>query len=470
MIGMLSIPVGGQAAPVNDNVSNALVLDLGQSIVFNNAGATVQVGEVTPGRGSGLSCRAQDGWCGFKIAPSNSVWFSFEATADPVAVFVEHGMGANLQLALWQASDIDQFASYLKLAANDDGNDQYAPGILPTVDLAAGAHYLIQVSGQPGYTESQLKASVVQHLPLANGHLGPASIGLFKFSLAGDIGALDYFSINTEGSGFDTEIGLYDSQGRLLASNNNVDAYRTHSQLRFGFGGVNGASLSAGDYTLVLGGFNTIFETGNINTYFPHAGDFQIDIHSTQIIAQPARASFVARDGHHLPADGVEIEIARGHLKAGEIQFFPILVAQDIGPADWFAIHTHGSLIDTEIALYDAHGRLIAENNNMSSYNLLSRLSFGFDADHGASLAAGQYTLALGAFNSIFREGLQATSYALAEGEFAIYMQTPLQTPLQTPHSIALVIPEPSRFALIGVGLGLILLRRRWHSANELRE
>ncbi len=457
--GLLTAPMAGHGATLNDGALNdsaigAQELALGVPVAIDNAGATVQSGEVSPGRGSGLSCRAQDGWCSNASDPTNSLWYRFQASSETVAVFVDQAAGANLQLALWQAADPGNFASYLKLAANDDGNDSFAPGILPRAGLTAGADYLIQLSGQSGHAASTLKASSVERLSLAGGHLGAGAIGLFPFTLLGDVQGTDYFAIDTAGSSFDTEIGLYDSAGRLVASNNNVSPYTSASLLRFGFGGSDGSRLGAGNYTLVLGGFNTIFRDGDVDTAFPHQGDFQIDIQSTQRVVSPA-PSFLARDGNYLPAGVQEVEVARGSLAAGEVRLFSIYFARDITGADWAAIHTTGSSIDTEIALFDANGHLVAENNNLATYESTSRLSFGFDGDDGATLPAGRYTVALGGFNTIFRDGLEVSSASSDPGDFALYLQT----------SVGLgsvrAIPEPAQFYLMALGLALVLARRR---------
>ena len=462
LAGVLGVPLTGYgveaygfpSAIPNDHAASALALTLGIPMAFNNLEATTQVGEVSPGRGSGQSCRAQDGWCSYRSTPTNSLWFSFQANSDSIAIFVEQAANANLQLALWQANNPANFASYLKLAANDDGNDQYAPGILPMIGLTVGGNYLIQLSGQPGYGDSTMNASSVNTLALADGHLGAGTIGLFRFTLAADIGGTDYLAINSAGSTFDTELGLYDSTGHLVATNNNIDAYRSDSQLRFGFGGSNGLALSAGEYTVVLGGFNTIFEDGKIDTTFPHQGDFRIDIQSTQPVVAPAGSSLLARDGNFLPVNIEEVEIARGFLHPGEVLRFPISFDQAITRADWVAIHTTGSLIDTEIALFDAAGRLVAENNNLSPYNPLSRLGFGFDGDDGATLPAGEYTLALGGFNTIFRDGLDISSSSSSQGEFVVYLQS--RAGLNV-----LSVPEPAGIYFMVAGLVVLYVRHR---------
>ena len=63
------------------------------------------------------------------------------------------------------------------------------------------------------------------------------------------------FSINTDGSTVDTELGLYSSLGQLLA-NDDDGGVGTASLIN------SPANLAAGTYYLAIGGFNTVFATG----------------------------------------------------------------------------------------------------------------------------------------------------------------------------------------------------------------
>ncbi|MBX7135549.1 MAG: PEP-CTERM sorting domain-containing protein [Fimbriimonadaceae bacterium] len=133
----------------------------------------------------------------------------------------------------------------------------------------------------PVYTTPDVSAS----------HTGGA-IKWYKFSHAGaSNGAGTFLDIDTEGSGFDTEIGLYDALGNLIA-NDDDDGSGSTSQLTWGLTaptrtlgtsvGGNGrdGTLAAGVYYLAVGGFNTTFAggfnatttstntTGNVNVNF----------------------------------------------------------------------------------------------------------------------------------------------------------------------------------------------------------
>ncbi|MEM1424245.1 MAG: DVUA0089 family protein, partial [Planctomycetota bacterium] len=65
----------------------------------------------------------------------------------------------------------------------------------------------------------------------------------------------DTFSIDTIGSDFDTELGLFSSDGLLLANNDDIEPGNTQSILE-------DLQLPAGDYLFAVGGFNTVFGSG----------------------------------------------------------------------------------------------------------------------------------------------------------------------------------------------------------------
>lgn len=109
-------------------------------------------------------------------------------------------------------------------------------------------------------------------------HTGGA-VRWYKFSHLGASNlAGTFLDIDTEGSGFDTEIGLYDSLGNLIA-NDDDDGSGTTSQLSWGLTGptrtlgssVGGnerdGTLAPGEYYVAVGGFNTTFGNGfNVTT------------------------------------------------------------------------------------------------------------------------------------------------------------------------------------------------------------
>jgi hypothetical protein len=114
-----------------------------------------------------------------------------------------------------------------------------------------------------------------------------------------------------------------------------------------------------------------------------------------------------------------------------------------------------GSMTDTEIALYDGLGNLVATNDDIGSGPFYSQLTFGaadpvaapgtpgFD---GATLAAGSYTLVTGGYNTVFAPTLSGAHVAGTNaGNYSLSLQ---------------YVPAPSAMALLGLG-GLVATRRR---------
>lgn len=118
-----------------------------------------------------------------------------------------------------------------------------------------------------------------------------------------------------------------------------------------------------------------------------------------------------------------------------------------------------GATIDTEIAIYDSAGNLIATNDDGGG-GLYSQLSFGFDdpfalggsdtnaGDHGVFLAPGSYTVVVGGFNTDFTALIGDIVPGTSEGDYDL--------------SIAYFrgVPEPGSLSLVGL-CGLAFLRRR---------
>ncbi len=147
---------------------------------------------------------------------------------------------------------------------------------------------------------------------VTNGNFSAGALSGTTTSLTGNnvAGGLDFYTFTIGGAGvdatgflniqtydiggtlIDTELGLYDSAGNFIATDD--DGQDTalgglYSMLSFGASdpltgtdtapGADGATLPAGTYTVVVGGFNTLFEP-NINDIVPgsSAGDYGIDL------------------------------------------------------------------------------------------------------------------------------------------------------------------------------------------------
>ncbi len=138
-------PRGG--GPANDMPCDALPLEAGVPLDFDNTDATADPNEVTPGVGSGpSSCNSSDGWCESDPNAQVSVWFTFEASGAALTRF-SAGPG-DYQIAVWTADDSTNFETFVEVGANDDSGPGFSPR-LSLLGLEAGTYY-VQVDGWNG--------------------------------------------------------------------------------------------------------------------------------------------------------------------------------------------------------------------------------------------------------------------------------------------------------------------------------
>lgn len=114
---------------------------------------------------------------------------------------------------------------------------------------------------------------------------------------------------------------------------------------------------------------------------------------------------------------------------------------------------TGGSSFDTEIALYSAAGTLIGTNDDFGG-TLQSQIT--------ANLAAGEYYVIVGGFNSVFNNG--AASAGTAAGNYALSVNgnAAASGSLAAGNfaSFSFTVPAPGALALLGAGV-LVGRRRR---------
>ena len=140
----------------------------------------------------------------------------------------------------------------------------------------------------------------------------------------------------------------------------------------------------------------------------------------------------------------------------------------EITSATYVDIHTNGSLIDTEIGLYDATGNLIA-NDDDDGIGLDSVLSFGTgsgqslgdffnlggngiaEGENGA-LGPGLYYLAIGRFNTFFANDFDVTG-SQSSGQFTLTFLTD--------NTALSAVPAPIPAALLVGGLAAFVGLRR---------
>lgn len=142
--------------PANDQPVNAINLIPGvAAIAFDNTNGTADQNEAVPGPGSNpSSCQRQDGWCAFETHVQNSIWYTFNAPSSGCVSILAGGF--DTQLALYEVSDVNDYDTYRRIAANDDagaqlgGTNRSSAWIQQATCLTPGATYYVQVDGFNG--------------------------------------------------------------------------------------------------------------------------------------------------------------------------------------------------------------------------------------------------------------------------------------------------------------------------------
>ena len=127
-----------------------------------------------------------------------------------------------------------------------------------------------------------------------------------------------------------------------------------------------------------------------------------------------------------LPADGTTLSYS-GYIAQGGLDIYTFALGNPgVGPGRYLNIQTReqsNDLVDTEIALFDSSGILLAfdDDGQDSQYGgLYSMLSFGIDdifvgtdtvaGEDGMTLATGTYSLVVGGWNTNFENLIVGTS------------------------------------------------------------
>ncbi len=284
-------------------------------------------------------------------------------------------------------------AEGILLGQNDDIDPPNRHSELVFDNLSAGTYYLavagFNTSFSDGFLVQQISNSFTPGDVNVNVSTAEVPIIQQSFVLAGTSfstsfdyesqpGSVDFFeieydgvspiTIDTNGSVFDTELGLYDAQGLIIATDDD-GGFGLQSQLTCL------SDLPAGTYYLALGGFNTDFQDNFAVTTNSTLGGFaNVNINSET----PATVgSFITTGPGYVETDTRAIN-------PHEFFFFNLQVNE----SSHLTIDTNlTSEVDTHIALFNTSGDLITENNDA---NGSEQSELNFD-----SLPAGSYFLAV---------------------------------------------------------------------------
>ncbi len=140
--------------PTNDDPCSAQALAFGNND-YAHIGLTADSTEVNPGAGSGASsCNSTDGWCSFELDVDNTSWWTFVAPAGGSVNIVADGFDS--QIAVYSASDCNDYGTFVEVGANDDSGDDIIAGSntlsggLTLNCLTPGETYYVQVDGYNG--------------------------------------------------------------------------------------------------------------------------------------------------------------------------------------------------------------------------------------------------------------------------------------------------------------------------------
>lgn len=256
--------------------------------------------------------------------------------------------------------------------------------------------------------------------------LGAGQVLWYRIDLPRDVRPSlgTFVDIDTaQGAYFDTMIGLYNAQGQLMAYDDD-DAGSGASALTFGVGGRPGiiagypfdgrdGSLTAGTYYLALCGYTSgaFAATGwRVTSASTLTGSVYVRVNANMTPGGPhlgtlTQAGAVVRDADILP---------------GQVLWFRFELAQEAiaSSGGYLDVHTLGSYLpgsfsdkDTQVALYDVAGNLIAYDDDGAGIENLSLLSFG---------VGGRGPIAPGGFTRNGQDGtLPAGTYYLAASAYA---------------------------------------------------
>ncbi|KAA3622240.1 MAG: T9SS C-terminal target domain-containing protein [Bacteroidetes bacterium] len=190
----LNVTLIDTSPPANDDACNATPLTLGIPADINNEFATTQQFEPNPGPGTvgeAPTCNAIDGWCSFELDLDNTVWYTFVGPASGcVSVEIASPGLTDLQLAVYQSDNCNNYFKFKEVAANDDGGPLFVP-FLDFFEVVPGLTYFVQVDGYNG--DFGVGDQIIVHdgagpvpAPWTTSHNG-AAVGSFSYVTCGEV-------------------------------------------------------------------------------------------------------------------------------------------------------------------------------------------------------------------------------------------------------------------------------------------
>ncbi len=211
-------------------------------------------------------------------------------------------------------------------------------------------------------------------------------------------------TLSTAGSNFDTEIALYDANGTLIQADDDGGPGTQSEIVR---------TLGAGTYRLGVGGFNIIFANGPSITYpagCADSGNAVVAISSASgLFSGPTAVAsgrtrwfeFTVQETADCDNDGIldsqEFDCDSDGVP-DDCQIFDFDFGGGVvGTSDQtIIINTIGSSFDTEIAVWDSNGLLLAQNDDIAFPNLQSEIVRAYDP--------GDYLLCVAGYNTVFSD------------------------------------------------------------------
>lgn len=312
----------------------------------------------------------------------STTWWFVDADTDGRITIDTFSSDFDTQLQVYEFVPGAGFAGLVLVdgGSSDDANGTRQSQV--TFDVTAGTCYEIRVGGWRSFNSigSGSEGNIV---------LNSSFTPIIDLGVVGPAGS---YAFDTEGSGFDTELGIWDANEILLDSDDD-GGNGTLSLINI--------DLAEGVYFLGISEFDSIFEDGLVNsgTAF-EAGEIETGILNingalggTITIGESAGLSETAF---------FRIEVQ------GQFTGPPAVDLGVVGPSAAYTFDTNGSGFISELGIWDAEGNLL-DSNKFGGANFNSSITI--------NLAQGVYFLGVSEFDSVFEDGFVNSGEAFEPGE-----------------------------------------------------